>query len=132
MKCSPKFELDGCWSYTRNLISVNTASFNTSWKRIEPNDVCIRLGFYASLSKMFFNFTSVKSFVCFSIHCSLTLSNWSKQQLIKLYKLIEKVAWISGHVDCKRPQLLSPALLYLSRITVGQRDGLQKKKNNNN
>ena len=87
------------------------------------NEVCIRLGFYTSLSKMFFNFTSVKRFVCFSIHCSLTLSNWSKQQLIKLYKLIEKVAWISSHVDCKRPQLLSPALLYLSRINLGQRDG---------
>ena len=87
------------------------------------NEVCIRLGFYTCLSKMFFNFTSVKRFVCFSIHCSLTLSNWSKQQLIKLYKLIEKVAWISSHVDCKRPQLLSPALLYLSRINLGQRDG---------
>ena len=52
------------------------------------NEVCIRLGFYTSLSKMFFNFTSVKRFVCFSIHCSLTLSNWSKQLLIKFYKLI--------------------------------------------
>ena len=35
MKCSPKFERHRCWSYAWNLISVNTASFNTSWKRIE-------------------------------------------------------------------------------------------------
>ena len=63
------------------------------------NEVCIRLGFYTSLSKIFLNFTNVERFVCFSIHCSLTLSNWSKQQLIKLYKLIYRER--EGYVDIK-------------------------------
>lgn len=63
--------------------------FQNFLEKNRSNEVYIRLGFYTSLSKMFFfNFTSVKRFVYFSFFCSLTVSNWSKQQLIKLYKLI--------------------------------------------
>ena len=75
MKCSPKLNVTGVDPTQETADFRKHSFFQHFLEKNRSNEVCIRLGFYTSLSKMFFNFTSVKRFVCFSIHSSLTLSN---------------------------------------------------------